>query len=247
MLAKTKNVALGALVLVVALFVWRYATAWSGADKKIADAEAKMRMAEAERDALQKKTDDLTKQQEAKDKEIQKAEAEIADKKTQIDELKRNLEVANQQLVVETADQEIADNYKKAFGLTDRNVKIISYKEPTASGRLFTNVFLAMPVDIAKLAVISKNNEAACKEEVGLREQISDLDNQVKDLTNQKLDLERQKTQAWSDGYQKAYQMYVDVNKLYVDLLHAPPKVNFAPRWMQLAGGLVAGAALCRL
>lgn len=251
MIDKIKNVAIVALVvlaLVVAWGAWRYFSAWSGAEAKAAAAETAKKALEEERTKLLANVADLTAEQLKRDALIDGDKKKISDFEQQIVSLNQELVRANQTKLEETADQTIAKDFMTAFGLTEANVKVVRYTEVAPrSGRTFTNSFLAIPVDVAKLPTISKNTEVACKAEVGLRENIDALKDDINTLTLQKLDLERQKAQAWSEGYDKAYTMYVDINKLYVDLLKSPPKVDLGPRWLALVGGLLGGAALCKL
>jgi predicted nucleic acid-binding Zn-ribbon protein len=245
MLETIKTVLMGVLVVALVAGGVSYYKAWHGAQDKINKAQEALEIAQTETLELKANVAALTEEQE-------KLDAEISDKKTQISQynadiatLKDDLKVANQKIAVETDEQTIANDFKRAYELTDRNVKIILLPETTSSGKIFKNKFLAMPIDVSKLMTQTKNNAVACGEEVVLKDQISALTADILTLTNEKLDLEREKTQAWSEGYYKAFSMYESINTSYINLLKAPPKVNLAPKWLQVLGGFASGLALC--
>ena len=238
MLDTIKTVVIGVLLLGLVAGGVSYYKAWHGAQDKINKAQTETVELKANVAALNKKQEKL--------------DAEISDKKTEISQynadiatLKGDLKVADQKIAVETDEQTIANDFKHAYELTDKNVKTILLPETTSSGRIFHNKFLAMPIDVSKLMIQTKNNAVACDKEVVLKDQISALSASILTLTTQKLDLEREKAQAWSEGYDKAFSMYESINTSYIDLLKAPPKVNLAPKWLQILGGFASGAALC--
>ncbi|MBA6304207.1 hypothetical protein [Colwellia sp. MB02u-14] len=245
MLDTIKTVVMGVLLLVLIVGGVSYYKAWHGAQDKINKAQEALDKAQTETVELKANVVVLTKEQEI-------LAAEISDKKTEISQyvadiatLKDDLNVANQKIAVETDEQTIANDFKHAYELTDKNVKIILLPETTSSGRIFHNKFLAMPIDVSKLMTQTKNNAVACDEEVVLKDQISALTASILTLTNEKLDLEREKAQAWSEGYYKAFSMYESINTSYINLLKAPPKVSLVPEWLQILGGFVSGVALC--
>ncbi|MEP7766357.1 hypothetical protein, partial [Sanguibacter sp. 26GB23] len=61
------------------------------------------------------------------------------------------------------------------------------------------------------------------------------------------LKLEQEKSMAYSKGYESAFAMYLEVNKLYIDLLKSPPKVDLAPSWWQVTLGAIGGVLICTL
>lgn len=243
-ISSTKNIIIGILLLIVATVSWQYFNAWTDLKAKIKHAEDQMQQLETSNQNLQVEVSDLSSQQEELNKEILENKNKVQVFQDKIGSLNSELVIANKKVVSMSDDQAIADSFKEAFDLTDANVKVITYAEPTPSGRLFKNTFLAMPIDIAKLPITSKNTESACLAEVAYRKQIEGLQSAINKLTNDKLDLEREKAQAWSSGYDEAYGMYVEINGLYLELLRAPPKVEFGSSWMQIVGGLSACALL---
>ena len=245
MLINLKDLFLGLLLLIVLVAGWQYFSTWRNLQEKIDAAEAAMETLNENKRNLENRVAELSARQAELDRQIADKDAAIAANEQTIRDLRAELEVANDKAVTETDEQEIADDFREAFELTEANAKVIRYAEETPSGRLFTNTFLALPVDVAKLAIIARNNEVACEQEVELRVDIDNLRKDIDRLQTENLDLERQKTQAWSEGYQEAYSMYVDINELYVDLLKTPPKVNVGPAWLQFLGGLAGGALIC--
>jgi len=245
MLDTIKTVVIGVLLLGLVAGGVSYYKAWHGAQDKINKAQEALKKAQTETVELKANVAALNKKQEKLDAEISDKKTEISQYNADIATLKGDLKVADQKIAVETDEQTIANDFKHAYELTDKNVKTILLPETTSSGRIFHNKFLAMPIDVSKLMIQTKNNAVACDKEVVLKDQISALSASILTLTTQKLDLEREKAQAWSEGYDKAFSMYESINTSYIDLLKAPPKVNLAPKWLQILGGFASGAALC--
>jgi chromosome segregation ATPase len=163
---------------------------------KINKAQEALEKAQTEVVELEANVAALTKRQEKLDTEISDKKSEIGQYNPDIAILKDDLKVANQKIAVETDEQTIANDFKRAYKLTDKNVKTILLPETASSGRIFHNKFLVMPIDVSKLMTQTKNNAVACDEEVVLKDQISVLNASILTLTNEKLDLEREKAQA---------------------------------------------------
>jgi hypothetical protein len=46
-------------------------------------------------------------------------------------------------------------------------------------------------------------------------------------------------------AYDEAYASFETMHKNYVELLKSPPKVDLAPKWLQIIGGMAVGGLLC--
>lgn len=240
-----KNWALVILIIIVAVGGYQYAKVWNDAKEKIAAAEKQQADMQAEKAQLEDKVASLTAKQDELDKKIASQQTQIGQYESEIADIKEKLIAANKLTIAEVDEQSIADNFKKTYGLEDvKGIRLV--KIPPAEGG-FKITSLVLPIDYIKLAVTAKNSQRACEQQAELQDKIIGLNQEINQLTNEKLVLEQQKTQAYSEGYEKAFAMYLEVNKLYIDLLKAPPKVDLAPNWLQIAGGFLTGGLLCAL
>lgn len=240
-----KNIAIGMLAIVVVFGIYQYINVWKDAVEKIAVAEQKQQEMEAGKAKLEQDIADLTAKQGELDTQIEQQKNEITGYEAKIAKIQEDLAKANKGAIAEVNEQSIADNFKKTYAL--EKIKGIRVVKIPPEGGGFKIPSLVVPIDYVKLAVTAKNSQLACEKQAELKDKIIDLNNQINDLVNEKLILEQQKTQAYSEGYEKAFAMYLEVNKLYIDLLKAPPKVDLTPSWLQVAGGVLAGGLLCVL
>ncbi len=239
------SVVIFVLVVGIALLGWQYASFWKDAQEKIEQAQNERNELILNRAALESEVASLTNQQETLNREIEDRESRIAAFDEQIEQLNSELEIANFNALVQVSEQSIAEDFMAAYDLTSNNVKIVGVREVTPSGREVLNQFLQMPIDISKDMTVAKQTQVACAQEVELQENIRGLQGEIIDLTNETLRLEQEKTRAYNEGYEEAYGMYMEINDRYLDTLRNPPAPQLLPNWLQIAGGLVGGLAIC--
>ena len=234
-------------IVIAASLGYRYYEAYNDAAAKIDEAEAQETQMRADNQKLQQKVSELNAKQQALEQQIAGKEKEIQDHLATIDKISEQLKAANFQTIAETSEQAIADNFKKTYHeLKDMsNVKVI--KVPVAPNAPWKESVLQIPIDYVKLTITAKNTKDACLKQSALKDEVIGLNNSIRDLQNQNLSLEKEKSAAFQKGYDKAFAMYLDVNEKYIELLKVPPKIDFAPSWLEIAGGLAGGVALCAL
>lgn len=239
---KVKNISLLILLSIVLVGAYLYFNAWHDAKAKIAKAEQDQRHLIVEKQQLILQVADLSKQQEALVKQMAEQQQLVAQKQAEVAKIQQDLEVANAQTLARYDDQSIAQQFKDTYKLTDENIRIMS---APVLGKKWKEQVLILPIDYIKLAISAHDTKVACQQQSDLKSQIIDLNQVILDLQTHNLKLEQDKSLAYSQGYEKAFNMYLEVNKLYIDLLKSPPKVDLAPSWWQLTLGALGGALLC--
>lgn len=233
------------LLVIIASGGYQYYQSWQNAKQKIADAEQQKQTLLKANDALNQQVNELSAQQAELDKQIDEHADQVSNYKKQIADIQQQLEQTNLHTIAEVKEQKIADNFRQVFDLqTVKGIRVV--KIPPEEGA-FKITSLVVPIDYVKLAIKARNGEIACQKSAVLQDKIIQLNEQINLLTTEKLTLEKEKTEAYSKGYQQAFDMYLEINKLYVELLKTPPKVDLAPNWLQIAGGMLAGGVLCAL
>ena len=242
-----KNTVLVLGIIIVASLAYRYYDAYKDAAEKIATAESQEAQMRADNEKLQQKISDLDAKQKVLEQQITVKEKEIDEHLATIDEIGKKLKEVNFKTIAQTSEQAIADDFKKTYHeLKDMsNVKVI--KVPEAPNAPWKESVLQIPIDYVKLTITAKNTKDACLKQSALKDQVIGLNNSIRDLQDQNLSLEKEKSAAYQQGYDKAFAMYLDANEKYIELLKVPPKIDFAPSWLEIAGGLAGGIALCAL
>lgn len=242
-----KNTAFILGIVIVASLGYRYYEAYHDAAEKIATAEAQEAQMREDNVKLQQKVSDLNAKQKVLEQQITVKEQKIDEHLATIDEISKKLKEKNFQTIAQTSEQAIADDFKKTYHeLKDMsNVKVI--KVPVAPNAPWKESVLQIPIDYVKLTITAKNTKDACLKQSALKDEVIGLNNSIRDLQDKNLGLEKEKSAAYQQGYDKAFAMYLDANEKYIQLLKVPPKIDFAPSWLEIAGGLAGGIALCAL
>jgi cbb3-type cytochrome oxidase subunit 3 len=244
MIEKMKNIALIVLFLIVIAGAYFYFSAWQDAKEKIDKAENDQAALIADRVQLTQQIAELTAQQHTLVKQIETHQQSINTYQNEIDNIEKELQLANKKTVAEYDDQTIAQQFKDTYQLTDKNIQIM---QVPLEGSPWKERVLTLPIDYVKLTVTAHDSKVACQQQSALKTQIIDLNQAIYDLQQLNIKLEQDKSMAYSQGYEKAFTMYLEVNKLYIDLLKNPPKVELAPSWWQLTLGALGGALICTL
>ena len=242
-----KNTAFILGIVIVASLGYRYYEAYKDAAQKIATAEAQEAQMRDDNQKLQQKVSELNAKQQVLEEQISGKEKEIQDHLATIDKISKELKAANFQTIAETSEQAIADNFKKAYHELKDNKDIKIVNVPIKPNSTWKHPVLQIPIDYVKLTITAKDTKDACLKQSALKDEVIGLNNSIRDLQNQNLSLEKEKSNAYKEGYDKAFAMYLDVNEKYIELLKVPPKIDFAPSWLEIAGGLAGGVALCAL
>lgn len=233
------------MVLIIVVGGYQYYQTYKDAQVKIEQAQAREKTLKDDKVALTQKIGELGKQQEKLNAQIKGKEQEIKTHLAKIDEISQKLKQTNRNTVAAVSEQVIADDFKKAYKLEGKeNIKVI---QAPIAGSNWKEKVLQVPIDYVKLTITAKASQAACEQQSQLKDQVIGLKNDMYQLQTKNLQLEQEKTKAYGNGYEKAFNMYLETNKLYLDLLKAPPKVDLTPSWLEVAGGILGGLALCAI
>lgn len=239
-----KNSVIGVLFLVVSIGAYQYFNLWNDAKAKIEAAETKQTEVEQANVKLEKDVADLTKLQTKLDTQMKSKQSEITQHEATIKKLQDDLEIAKKATIVEIDEQAIANEFKKIYGVEDvALIRLI--KVPMSNGWPVKS--LVIPIDYIKRTITAKKSEITCKAQFGLQRKITTLHEKINSLQMEKFELEKEKTQAYANGYKEAFNMYIETNKLYLELLKAPPKIDFTPNWLQVGLGVLTGGLICGL
>ena len=241
---KLKNIIIIALSLILIIGGYFYYATWQDAKQKIAKAESQQAALIAEKGQLTERVAELSVQQQSLEKKIVGHEQSISTYQLEIKEIEDKLTQANKKTIAEYDDQSIAQGFKETYQLDEKSIQIIQI--PIA-GSPWKERVMTLPIDYVKLTVTAYNSKVACQEQSELKTKIIDLNQRIDVLQAQNLKLEQEKSMAYSKGYESAFAMYLEVNKLYIDLLKSPPKVDLAPSWWQVTLGAIGGVLICTL
>jgi len=233
------------LLVVIGVGGFQYYQTWQDLSAKIATAEQKeqdMRTTNAQLQANVAKYSAKQKQLEAA---VDRKEKEIQTHLQKIDKIEKQLEQTNRQTIATVDEQQIANEFKKAYNLEgQQNIKVVKVPVP---GSPWKEKVLQLPVDYIKKTITAKDSKIACQQQSALKDQVIGLNGDILDLQKQNLALEKQKTAEYQRGYDKAFALYIETNKLYLELLKTPPKVDVTPSWLEMTGGFLGGIFLCAL
>lgn len=243
---KMKNVTILVLLIVILLGSYFYYSAWQDAEEKIAKAQNEQAALLKDNDTLTLEVADLEAKQQSLAIQIDAHKSSITELENKIELNKQELLQTNYNTIKQYSDQSIAQQFKDRYKLTDKAIRIIEVPIPVA-GSPWKERVLVLPIDYVKLTVTALDSKEACLKQSDLQNQIMALDKTIFELQTQNFKLEQDKRIAYSQGYEKAFAMYLDVNRLYIDLLKNPPKVELAPKWWQVTLGAIGGALICSL
>ena len=244
------------LTLAVTLGVYQYFTVWGDAQEKLAEAERQKEQLVESRHQLNMKVAALELKETTLEAQIESQQKDIEDRETKIAELQLEFETRTFYTLKTVSEQAIAEEFKKAFELDDAAIQVHQFPvvDPlngkplkTPQGNTVMEPLLAVPVDYIKLSVIEKSKAATCAEQLTLQEQITGLERQNVELTREIADLRQEQAREFAKAYEEAYKSFQTIHQNYVALLNAPPKVDLAPRWVQLLGGFVGGLVICSI
>jgi hypothetical protein len=241
---KLKNILIMVLSLIIIIGGYFYYTTWHNAKQKIAKAQSQQAALIGEKGQLTERVAALSAKQQSLEQEIVGHTQSINAYQLEIKGIQDKLEQANKKTIAEYDDQSIAQSFKETYQLDEKSIQIIQI--PIA-GSPWKERVMTLPIDYVKLTVTAHDSKVACQQQSEFKTKIIDLNHQIDALQAQNLKLEKDKSMAYSQGYEQAFTMYIEVNKLYIDLLKSPPKVDLAPSWLQVTLGAIGGALICTL
>ncbi len=251
-----KSIVLLVLVITAGVIAYQYFSVWSHLEEMLELANQQKATLVESRDELNIKVTNL----EAKEQFLL---TEISTKQTQIETHQKHIEKLDAQFKKATLgtlslvdEQVIAEEFMAIYDYKDSGIKVREFPivDPVTGqilknrqGKDVTEPYLTIPIDYIKETVLAKVEVKTCQEQKSLLVTISGLKQEKLQLFSEITQLKEEKARNFAQAYEEAYASFSTIHQNYVDLLNTPPKVDLAPKWLQLVGGLVGGVFLCSL
>ncbi|HZF28924.1 MAG TPA: hypothetical protein VE907_07390 [Gammaproteobacteria bacterium] len=254
MLNNIKDLAVFVLIVVVGIGVYQYFNSWGDLQKRLDAANTARDNVERTAARLQDTNTRLDEEKQGLSKQLTTVAVQIEQRDTRIAALETNLKSLNFGNLANTSMQATANEFIRAFELPSANISVRDFPmldpqtfevRTSSAGTPITQPFLVLPVPYIKLAIEARNTVITREQQLALTNQIRGLQDERDELNKKIIALEEDRNKAVMEAYNEAYATFETIHKNYVELLNSPPKVDVAPKWLQLLGGVALGAILC--